>query len=93
MQNPDLLNQVSTKAFEGANLAMRHIMESFDIRNPERFLINPSMVPSNVQTPNQVGGNPTQGTPSAPSVQSNLVLAPNASSILPNLPNLSGQLG
>lgn len=93
MQNPDLLNQVSTKAFEGANLAMRHIMESFDIRNPERFFINPSMVPSNVQTPNQVGGNPTQGTPPAPSVQSNLVLAPNASSILPNLPNLPGQLG
>jgi hypothetical protein len=90
MQNPELLQQVSSKAFEGANLAMRHIMESFDIRNPERFLINPT---NNVQQPIPAPTPTTPGASQPPSVQSNLVLAPNASSILPNLPNLPAQLG
>lgn len=91
-QDPNLISQVTSKAFEGANLAMRHIMESFDIRNPERFLITPTQ---SGQPPIAIpgGGGPAQGASQAPSVQSNLVLAPNASSILPNIPNLPAQLG
>lgn len=95
-QNPELVNAIAAKAFEGANLAMTHIMETFDIRNPDRFLIPfGNGQPTTPPAPNpaaQLGSGPT-GASAASSVQSNLILAPNASSVLPNVPNLSGQLG
>jgi len=94
--NPQLTQQIQKGAMDGANLAMRHIMESFDIRNPDRFLVNFSLPqPVTPNDPSQLGGGttPVSGSNASTGVQSNLILAPNAASILPNLPGLSGQLG
>ncbi len=84
--DPAVLMDASGKAMDGANLAMRHILQSFDIRNPERYIITPPKNGS-AQPINPAGSpNPAGGIGSTSSVQSNLILAPNASSVLPNLP-------
>ena len=89
LQDPAALKTATTTAIEGANLAMKHIMESFDIRNPDRLLITiPTNVPAQPQpnvAPSGIGG--TQSPSSSSSVQSNLILAPNAQSIMPNIPS------
>jgi len=100
-QNPNVQPEVMAKmlgtVMDGANLAMRHILETFDIRNADRYLINPSNVTSPVGQAvgpaNGAGGgiNPQGSSPNPGGFESNLVVAPNASSIFPAIPgNLSG---
>lgn len=95
MQDPAMMQAATSKALEGANLAMRHIMESFDIRNPDRLLI--TLPNSNVSPqppiPNAAPAPANSGISGPAGVQSNLILAPNASSILPNIPNIPGGMG
>lgn len=88
LQNPEITQSVVKKALEGANLAMRHIMESFDIRNPDRFLVNLDAAQP-IQTPAPA----TQGANQPPAVPSNPLLAGIPQGILPagaNIPPIMG---
>jgi hypothetical protein len=93
LKDPAAAQMVVSKTLDGANLALTHILSTFSVRNPERYLIQlPPANPNAGQTPPA----PTEGTQSAgpnSSVQFNTITAPNANSILPASPNSSTILG
>lgn len=95
MENQELIQEISAKALIGANLAMRTILETFDMRTPDKFLITPAngnQIPAPAAAPD-TGNGGTPNPSSSSSVQSNLILAPNAASIMPNIPGIGQGLG
>lgn len=86
LQDPEAAKIALTRALEGANLAMKHIMQSFDIRNPDKLLIQvptPNNGPSQSVQPNGSGSiGPSSINQTSP-VQFNNISAPGAQSIFP----------
>ena len=88
LQNPELTMSVVKKSMEGANLAMRHIMESFDIRNPDRFLVN-----MDASTSIPAPAAPTQGASPTPAIPGNPLLAGIPQGIIPAGANIPPNMG
>jgi hypothetical protein len=81
-QDQQLIAAITDQAFVAANETLLQILQTWDIRNPEKLLFKREMI-SNVQQPLPIG----QGGPQAPAPNNNFsstsILAPNLASVLP----------
>ncbi len=82
--SPEMMPEVTKTIITGANIAMRKILETFDIPNIEKFLIAvPNPQPSNAlgqANPNPATG--TSGNVALPSINNTTVVTPDIQSLL-----------